>query len=285
MKKRIGILYLCTGPYKAFWDDYYNSFEKNFIRDIDKHYFVYSDSFEGELEKYIDNPNVTLIHIDAMPWPLITLLRFKYFLMMEEDLKQFDYLMFTNANIICNQMVERDEFLPNEEKGEKMSFCQHPGYWKTPIFNVPFDRCKKSNAYIPYNCGENYVIGAMFAGCTDEFLNMTHILKKRIEEDLKHNIIAKWHDESHLNRYIVGKKNYKLLSPSFCYPVGIDLKVEKKICAVSKQEKFDVNTFKGMDKYSNTLSDTFKRILKRIRREGFAFYIIDKFLRKKIEVI
>ena len=26
------------------------------------------------------NENVTLIHIDAMPWPLITLLRFRYFL-------------------------------------------------------------------------------------------------------------------------------------------------------------------------------------------------------------
>ena len=28
MKKSIGILYICTGPYYLFWEDFYNSCEK-----------------------------------------------------------------------------------------------------------------------------------------------------------------------------------------------------------------------------------------------------------------
>lgn len=38
LRKSIGILYLCTGPYKLFWEDYYNSFEKNFLLDYEKLY-------------------------------------------------------------------------------------------------------------------------------------------------------------------------------------------------------------------------------------------------------
>lgn len=285
MKKSIGILYLCTGPYKLFWEDYYNSFEKNFLRDFEKHYYVFADEFNQGLEKYATVENVTLIHIDAMPWPLITLLRFRYFLMVEDELKKHDYLMFTNANIVCDTVVTAEEFLPNESDGQEMSYCQHPGYWKTPKYNKPYDRNKKSNAYIPYNCGKDYVIGAMFAGRTDAFLRMTHVLNDRIEDDLKRNVIARWHDESQLNRYIVGKTNYKLLSPGYCYPVGFELPVERKISGVSKQAKFDVQTFKGTLEENNGLRLLVKRIIRRIKREGIIYYIFDSIVNKKIERI
>lgn len=285
MNKNIGILYLCTGPYKLFWEDYYQSFEKNFLNDFEKHYYVFAEKFDQGLEKYENNEKVTLIHIDAMPWPLITLLRFRYFLLVESELKRHDYLMFSNANIICNSNVTAEEFLPDESIGQEMSYCQHPGYWKTVKFNMPYDRNKKSNAYIPYNCGKYYVIGALFAGKTDAFLKMTHVLNDRIEADLKRNIIARWHDESQLNRYIVGKDNFKLLSPGFCYPVGFDLPVDKKISGVSKQAKFDVKTFKGTNEKSSGFKLLIKRIIRRIKNEGFIWYIKDSILFKHIEII
>lgn len=285
MDKSIGVLYLCTGPYKLFWEDYYNSFEKNFLKDYTKHYYVFAEKFDDGLEKYEGNKNVTLIHIDAMPWPLITLLRFRYFLSIEEELIKHDYLMFTNANIVCDEVVTAEEFLPDELIGQEMSYCQHPGYWKTPIYNVPYDRNKNSKAYIPYNCGENYVIGAMFAGYSEAFLRMSHVLNERIEDDLKRNVIARWHDESQLNRYIVGKKNYKLLSPGYCYPVGFELPVERKISGVSKQAKFDVKTFKGTNENETGFSLLIKRVYRRVKNEGIWFYLIDKLLCKKIDKI
>lgn len=285
MEKSIGILYLCTGPYKLFWEDYYSSFEKYFLPDFIKHYYIFAEKFDKGLEKYEGNKNITFVHIDAMPWPLITLLRFRYFLSIEEELNKYDYLMFTNANVVCNETITAAEFLPDVSKGQEMSYCQHPGYWKTPIYNVPYDRNKKSNAYIPYNCGKNYVIGAMFAGKTDAFLGMSHVLNERIEDDLKRNVIARWHDESQLNRYIVGKNGYKLLSPGYCYPVGFDLPVERKISGVSKQAKFDVKTFKGTNENKAGIRLFIKRVIRRLKNEGCLLYLWDSALLKKIQEI
>jgi hypothetical protein len=44
--------------------------------------------------------------------------------------------------------------------------------------------------------------------------------------DEKKGIIALWHDESHLNRYILDKK-YKLVSPSYCYPENSGIPFEE----------------------------------------------------------
>lgn len=73
MKKSIGILYICTGPYVLFWEDFYKSFQKKFLIDFEKRYFVFTDAEEiyGQ-----ENQNVKKIKIEPQPWPLITLLRF-----------------------------------------------------------------------------------------------------------------------------------------------------------------------------------------------------------------
>ena len=140
-------------------------------------------------------------------------------------------------------------------------------------------------AYIPYNCGKTYVIGAVFAGYTDSFLTMSRVLKDRIEEDLKKNIIARWHDESHLNRYIVGKTDYRLLSPGYCYPVGFDLPVDNMIAGVSKMAKFDVNTFKGVYENKNKFLHFMQRVKRRAANEGILWFIRDCLLRKKVKTI
>ena len=115
------------------------------------------------------------------------------------------------------------------------------------------------------------------------FLRMSHVLNNRIEDDLKRNVIARWHDESQLNRYIIGKKNYKLLSPSYCYPVGFDLPVERKISGVSKLAKFDVNSFKGTNEKKKGYKLLMKRVLRRIENEGIIWFVRDTILFKHIE--
>ena len=36
------------------------------------------------------------------------------------------------------------------------------------------------------------------------------------------NVIALWHDESQINRYILFRKDFRVLTPAFCYPEGWD---------------------------------------------------------------
>ena len=281
MTKSIGILYICTGPYVLFWKDFYESFEKNFLPSYEKRYYVFTDAEEIFAE---NNLNVKKIAIEPMPWPLITLFRFSTFLKIEDELNKCDYLMFSNANMICNEIITPEEFLPR--KNEVLSVTAHPGYYGKSKIEFPYERRKISSAYIPWNCGENYVIGAMFCGTSDAFIKMSKTLKHNIEEDLKKNIIAKWHDESQLNRYIVNKPGVRILEPMYCYPCGMEVSYPKKIYAVSKQAKFDVKSFKGQ--YAKRQSSVRKSlgVLKRklLLKERF-MYLIDVISGAHIEEI
>ena len=239
--KKIGILYICTGNYAVFWNDFYKSFEKHFCNNSEIHYFVFSD-------KKIDFESNSRIHfhfIENFPWPLVTLLRFHTFLSVLSDLESMDYLFFFNSNMICNADISEEEFLPNSE--EKLLFVRHPGYYHTKKIFIPYDRNKNCTAYVPYNCGGIYVIGAVEGGETQAFLNMSNKLKVCIEKDLKKNLIAKWHDESQINHYIYTIDNYKLLDPGYCYPVGFAVPFKRKISGVSKQDKFDIKSFKTIE--------------------------------------
>ncbi|MES2416414.1 MAG: glycosyl transferase, partial [Patescibacteria group bacterium] len=57
---KIGILYICTGNYTIFWKEFYLSIEKNFINDIEKHYFVFTDNDQIDFEN--ENPNIHRIY-------------------------------------------------------------------------------------------------------------------------------------------------------------------------------------------------------------------------------
>ena len=53
-------------------------------------------------------------------------------------------------------------------------------------------------------------------------MELCRTLDKRIRRDLQHNVIALWHDESQINRYILFRHDFRVLDPSFCYPEGWD---------------------------------------------------------------
>lgn len=242
--KRIGIIYISTGPYNAFWEDYFRSCEQNFLPDVEKHYYIFTD-----LEQVYGEDTCNRIHrhfIDHQPWPLVTLLKFRTILSIEQELIENDYITFTNSNILCENTVTSQEYLPREEQGEELFFTQHPGFAHVPVWKTTLDRNPACLAYVPYNVQTQYVYGAMNGGTTKAYLRMCRTLAARIEEDLKRNVIALWHDESHINRYIIGKTNYRLLSPAYCYPCNIpNYPAPRKLCEIDKRLKFDVKTFKG----------------------------------------
>lgn len=277
---KIGIIYICTGNYVAFWEDFYKSFEDKFLNESELHYFVFTDAdsvYDSE-----KNIRIHMHYLGTQPWPLVTLFRFKTFLSIEDELKEMDYLMFSNANMECVEKITEEEFLPRIDKGEKLFAAIHPGYAMQPVRFAPMERHRRSYAYVPYNIGKKYVIGAMNGGTTDAFLEMAHTLDTAIDEDLKKNVIARWHDESHLNRYIANRQDCRLLSPEYCFPFGMDVTYKPKIAAVSKIAKFDVDKFKGVD--NTKKKPLYLRVLKygseKMKIEcGFLF---DFILRKKV---
>lgn len=268
--KKIGILYICTGDYVLFWNDFYESFEKNFCKNSEIHYFVFSDR---EID-FTGKSNIHFHKIQHQPWPLITLLRYHTFCEYENELKQCDFLFFWNSNLKCVSNISENEILPTMD--EKLVFIRHAGYLKSKKYQLPYDRNKKSKAYIPYNCGGSYIYGGGNGGVTEYFLKMCHVLKDNIDYDLKNNYIAKFHDESHINHYKLLITDYKLLHTGYLYPVGFEVPFEKKIIGVSKETKFDINKFRIAEQRKRSFK---QKIFERLDRRLFPFF---KFIRDSI---
>ena len=54
------------------------------------------------------------------------------------------------------------------------------------------------------------------------------------EQDFDNNIIAVWHDESHINRYFIDHKPTVVLTPSYCYPGAAYIPFHKRLVALDK---------------------------------------------------
>ena len=63
---------------------------------------------------------------------------------------------------------------------------------------------------------------------------MASVLAERILEDKKKGIIAVWHDESHMNRYLIDNEPAIILNPSYCYPESWEIPFDKKLLALDK---------------------------------------------------
>ena len=46
---------------------------------------------------------------------------------------------------------------------------------------------------------------------------MAEVIAERVTKDLEKGVIAEWHDESHLNRYLIDNPADVTLSPNYCF--------------------------------------------------------------------
>lgn len=234
--KKIAVLYICTGNYYIFWKNFYDSAQQYFLPQHQKHYFVFTDS---QLLKdfYGLDKNITFIDQKKLGWPHDTLMRYEMFMQIKKELATYDYIYFLNANIIFKQEVG-EEFLPNEKEENGIVAVLHPGYCANKNINeYVYDRQEKSLAYIPYNNGKHYVCGGINGGKSTAYLTLIEKLYNNINIDLKNDIIALWHDESHFNKYIYELAyKVKLLSPAYAFPQGENIPgIECKMLLLHKK--------------------------------------------------
>ena len=238
---RVAILYICTGKYSIFWKEFYESFEKNFLRSCKKTYFVFCD--HSHLP-YMENDNVCYIEQKDLGWPNNTLHRFSLFIREEDRWKDYDYVLFVNANFLCVDNVLEEEFLPLEDN-LNLFVAEHAGHHGKAPIDLPYERNENSLAYVKEHEGEYYVMGGLNGGRTREYMSMVHELKNRVDKDAEEGIIAKCHDESHLNRYIIGRSDVKILPPCYGYPEGWNLPYNPKMFIRDKSKYFDVEALKA----------------------------------------
>ena len=215
--KKVAVLYIALGRYICFWKDFYESCEEKLLN-CKKHYFVWTDNDSFD---YSDVENVTVIKAKKRGWPYDTVLRFEMFLQKEKELAKYDYIYFFNANMQFINYVDLAEIAPQEWHTSGIVAGIHPSCSVNPDNpdNLPYERRKKSTAYIPFGHGKYYVCGAFNGGTSDGFLKMCKTLSKNVRIDMAKGIEAIVDDESHLNAY-VADKDYLLAGRAYGFPEG-----------------------------------------------------------------
>ncbi|KAK7802355.1 hypothetical protein U0070_018105 [Myodes glareolus] len=93
----------------------------------------------------------------------------------------------------------------------------HPGFYRSSREAFTYERRPKSRAYIPRDEGDFYYMGAFFGGSVVEVHHLTKACHQAMVEDQANGIEAVWHDESHLNKYLLSHKPTKVLSPEYMW--------------------------------------------------------------------
>jgi predicted SAM-dependent methyltransferase len=269
---KIAILYICTGKYTIFWDTFYRSAEQFFLPNADKNYFVFTDD-----PVIPDNGTVFRIEQANLGWPGNTIYRYRLFWSIRSRLDSYDYIFFFNANSEFAAVIG-EEILPTKEEG--IVVVQHPGFFDKRPDEFTYERNKESKAAIPFGEGKHYICGGVNGGRTNAYLDLINTLRIAIEEDNKKNITAIWHDESHINKYIIDHK-YKLLTPSFCYPEGWNIPFEKVILIRDKNRHGGHDILRGIPNKRRSLRQkVVDRIYSKLRRIKTRFNVIGNFPNK-----
>jgi len=276
---KIAILYICTGKYNVFWHGFYDSAEKYLFTDHQKTYFVFTDT-DSKNEIFSTCNNTIVIFQEKLGWPFDTLMRFKMFYSQSDQLADYDYIYFFNANMRLIDFVGQD-LLPDNGSKDLVGVL-HPGYYLDSKLFYPYDRNRNSLAYIPFHKGKYYFMGGLNGGSAKEYLEMVKILKENIDFDLKNNIIAKWHDESHLNKYFLNKK-ISVKGPEYGFPEGSRINVNPKIIILNKK-KWGGHTYLREDENINKFTENsnfvhniktlieFKKMFLKIKKKFFNIF-------------
>lgn len=167
-----------------------------------------------------------------IPWkpqgfPFTTLLRYHTFLTQREQLEKFKYIFYADVDAYFADFVKPEDVL-----ADGISATLHAGFWKSIPEAFPLEKNPVSAAFVKH--ARNYFAGGFVGGTSREFLEMCEMIKKSIDADQKKGIMAIWHDESHLNRYLMDNPPAKILGPEFCCPDGFLGDVKPKIRLIDK---------------------------------------------------
>jgi histo-blood group ABO system transferase len=229
---KICILNIATNNYIQFVNPLLESIDNNFLNGHEISSLLFTNH---DLDVECDRIRASKIEHES--WPMPTLKRYHYFVQEKEYISQFDYCYYLDVDTRIESKVG-DEIL-----GDLVA-TQHPGFWFKNSDSYTYERRPESTAYIPYGEGKMYYAGGFNGGKTENFLRMTEAIVDNVNTDFSNGIIAEWHDESHLNRYLLDTPPTVELTPSYCYPeavrfnsIGWNVPFEPKIVALEKNHK------------------------------------------------
>ena len=219
---KIGIYYICTGPYKGWFPGFLESL-KDFLPGDEKHLKIISDGLD-EFHDYSDDKH--RIYVDSIdkihdyPWPIVALFKFKYILDNRDD--SFDYCFYFNGN--CAILSKSDSFWDNLRRTllqNDLLVTYHAG---NAIVN-DIKNFKRGNRKIDKRNSSSYigtsnyiyVQTGLFGGKAAAIYQMCQEHLILVSKDLLNHIIAPWDDETYYNKYIYSNPEHFKIKYMMCF--------------------------------------------------------------------
>lgn len=230
----ITISFIGTKKYKNFFPGFYESINNFFCNDEEKLILVSTDEPEHDFFKV---KNVKIKKIEHKEWPYVTLHRFKYLLDFKEEILNSKLFFFIDADLWPSSKIELKEIDPFDKK---FVGVQHPGFLNKI---GTFETNTKSLANIFDNTYDLkiYRQGCFWGGKSESIIEMIEELDRRIDVDSSNGVVARWHDESHMNKYFLERNELvRTLHAGFAQPEKgyeeIRRKFETKMIHLSKRD-------------------------------------------------
>jgi len=213
---KVAVIFIGTEKYLNFLPSWYESCEKFLLPGVEKKYAIFTD---GEIPEAPDN--AIIYKQEHLEWPYITLYRFKMIRRCFDDIKDCDWLLFLDADMRVVDTVNPEELFDDTKK---YIGVHHPCHYLNfpPHDTLPgaFDVTPLSRACVAEDDDLSiYVQGCLWGGKMPYVMEMIEELHKRTTADLADNVIATWHDESHLNKFYLERRDEVFVaSPSLAFP-------------------------------------------------------------------
>ena len=197
---KVAVVFIGTDKYLDFLPKWYESCEEYLLPDVEKKYLVFTN---GEIPEPPEN--VIVYQQEHLEWPYITLYRFKMIMQSFDDIKDCDYLLFLDADMRVVDKVTTEDLIDDTKK---YIGVHHPCHYlgMEPHNKAPgaFEVRPVSRAAVTEDeLMDVYYQGCLWGGKLPHVLDMVKELDSRTDEDHDKDIIAQWHDESHLNKFYI----------------------------------------------------------------------------------
>lgn len=212
---KVAICFIGTGKYLNFLPNYYKNIKEYFLPNTEKTFLVFTDG-EGDFPE-----DIKVYQQEHLEWPYVTLKRFEIIQKAKEEIEKNDWFIFIDADALVVDTISKEEFF---DETKPYFGVHHPcHYLQMPPHNKypgSFETNPLSLSHIKETDNLSvYYQGCLWGGKVPGVLDMIEELNNRINKDLENNIIAIWHDESHINKYFVDNKDLvNTLGPEYAYP-------------------------------------------------------------------
>jgi len=232
-QKSIAICHLATKNYNKYVPAIQMDCYLKFLKLHRMEFFLFTDEASHYNKVTEEGAVIHIYPVESQDYTQDNLHRFHSLLSAEEALQKFDYIYYMDVDYRIYQHPVEDQLLVDgiaatahlHSLVEKRDGSQrHSG--------MPENRPESTACIYPEEKITSCFTSSFHGGSSQSYLTMCNVLRRNIDQDTSRGIVAKWGDESHLNRYLLTYPPKSVLSQSYIFSERcLDLDCKEPMCS------------------------------------------------------